>query len=85
MKPEGRFVFAIILHNVKNNELFSDHHHINVTHTRYQLQSVGFGTQPHSAKASELHLGLLIKPSPLWGRGPHTFKTFQRPTLDSMF
>lgn len=30
----------IIIHNVKNNELFSDHHHINIMHTRYQLQSL---------------------------------------------
>lgn len=40
MKPEGRFVFVIIIHNVKNNELFSDHHHINIMHTQYQLHSL---------------------------------------------
>lgn len=39
MKPEGQSVFVII-HDVKNNELFSDHHHINIMHTRYQLQSL---------------------------------------------
>lgn len=41
MKPEGRSVFCYYHTQCqKTMSLFSDHHHINIKHTRYQLHSL---------------------------------------------
>lgn len=48
MKPEGRFVFVIIIHNVKNKVIFWSPSHQHNAHTvpTTVTESLGFGTEP---------------------------------------